>query len=66
MTQSPPETSTDNVQPMVGMSLRVPEHMRKALMVRAAKETASRGQRISVNTLIIEAIAKAYDIKVKV
>lgn len=52
---------TDSTPPpgptaMVLVSLRMPAKTRQHLMVRAAQETARRGKRVSVNSLILEAI----------
>ena len=50
-------------EPMVLVSVRMPADYRKQLMLRAAQETTRRGTRVSVNTLILEAIEASYAIK---
>ncbi len=49
--------------PMVLVSLRLPAPYRQQLMIKAAQETAKRGKRVSVNTLILEAIEEAHGLK---
>lgn len=51
--------------PMVLVSLRLPVGYREQLMIKAAQETTRRGVRVSVNTLIIDALAKGYRLKEK-
>lgn len=51
--------------PVVLLSLRLFEAHRTALMLEAAKQTGLRGKRVSVNTLILEAIEKTYGLPTK-
>ncbi|MCC8633425.1 hypothetical protein ABVE12_20875 [Xanthomonas euvesicatoria] len=51
--------------PMVLVSLRLPANYRQQLMIKAAQETTRRGKRVSVNTLILEAIEVTHALKGK-
>jgi hypothetical protein len=62
---APTAPAAPTVQPIVLVSIRISAAMRQALMLRAAAETTKRGKRVSVNTLIVEALAKTYQIEEK-
>lgn len=51
--------------PVVLVSVRMPDSYRTRLMLEAAKETTRRGKRVSVNTLILEAIETKYGLPTK-
>lgn len=44
---------------MKQLSIRLPDELLKALHMKAAEETLKRGERLSVNTLSVEILAKA-------
>jgi hypothetical protein len=52
---------TNEASAVVLISLRLPASYRKALTAKAAQETIRRGERVSVNTLIVEAIEVTLD-----
>ena len=62
---SPSAPAAPTQAPMVLVSLRLPPAVRQRLMILAANETARRGKRVSVNTLILEAIEAMEKAKTK-
>ena len=46
---------------MKGLNLRIPEEMLKWTREKAARETISRGQQVSMNTVILELIRREME-----